>query len=266
MPGDVAIDPAIARKVSRALRAWFRRHGRDLPWRRTRDPYRVLVSELMLQQTQVSRVIDYYQRFLDRFPTLDTVAEASPRRVMERWEGLGYYARARNLHALAREVRDSHRGTIPDSVAALRALPGIGRYTAGAVASFAYEHPAPLVDTNVARVLARLFAPQLKPKRARDLSRIWRVATSIVPRHGKAAWVHNQALMELGALVCTARVAHCARCPVRRWCLSAATDTDLSRTATRAGRATRRQMAAPTRPVGPDDTKPRRNTRRRGAR
>ncbi|MFN8574401.1 MAG: A/G-specific adenine glycosylase [Gemmatimonadaceae bacterium] len=221
MPRDVVIDPAVARKVSRTLRAWFRRHGRDLPWRRTRDPYRVLVSELMLQQTQVSRVVDFYERFLQRFPTLETVAQAPRGQVMERWEGLGYYARARNLHALARVVRDQHQGAIPDQVPALRALPGVGPYTAGAVASFAYERPAPLVDTNVARVLSRLFAPQLKPKRARDLSQLWRIAASILPRTGKAAWAHNQALMELGAMVCTARVAHCARCPVRRSCVSA---------------------------------------------
>lgn len=222
-PGTVALDPVTRREVSRRLRAWFRRYGRDLPWRRTRDPYRVLVSELMLQQTQVGRVIDFYHRFLDRFPSLDALAAAPPRRVMESWEGLGYYARARNLHALARVVRDQHDGDIPSEVEALRTLPGVGPYTAGAVASFAYERAEPLVDTNVARVISRVFAPELQPKRSRDLRRIWQIAAAVVPRRGRSAWTHNQALMELGALICTARVARCARCPLRGLCRSAST-------------------------------------------
>lgn len=209
----------VGRRMSTKLRAWFRRHGRDLPWRRTRDPYRVLVSELMLQQTQVARVVDYYARFLERFPTLGHVAEAPVGHVTDAWAGLGYYARARNLHALAQHVtRDGGPGAIPDAPAALRALPGVGAYTAGAVASFAYERRAALVDTNVARVLSRVFAPELNPKRARDLARLWRVAEAVLPRTGAAAWTHNQALMELGATVCTARRRHCGRCPVRREC------------------------------------------------
>src|SRR5437660_12068299 len=152
---------AAARSFKRRLLNWFRRRGRDLPWRRTRDPYQVLVSELMLQQTQVSRVITRYGEFLERFPTIADVASASPKRVMEAWDGLGYYARARNLHALARVVRDGHDGTIPADPETLRALPGVGAYTAGAVASFAYERRSSLVDTNVARVLPRTFAPRL---------------------------------------------------------------------------------------------------------
>jgi A/G-specific adenine glycosylase len=213
------VDAALGRRVSAKLRAWFRRRGRDLPWRRTRDPYRVLVSELMLQQTQVARVVDYYARFLERFPTLGHVAEAPVEHVAEAWAGLGYYARARNLHALARRVTgDGGPGAIPASPAELRALPGVGAYTAGAVASFAYERRAALVDTNVARVLARVFAPELDPKRARDLTRLWRIAEAVLPRTGAAAWTHNQALMELGATVCTARRRHCAGCPVRREC------------------------------------------------
>ena len=216
---DAGLDPARVRTFGRKLRHWFRAHGRALPWRDTRDPYRVLVSELMLQQTQVARVVDYYARFLERFPTLHHVAEAPQAHVTEAWTGLGYYARARNLHALARHVtRDGGPGAIPDAVAELRALPGVGAYTAGAVASFAYERRAALVDTNVARVLARVFAPELNPKRARDLTRLWRIAETILPRTGKAAWVHNQALMELGALVCTARRRHCLACPVRVTC------------------------------------------------
>src|SRR5687768_17438102 len=132
----VEIEPQRLREFSRRLRAWFRRHGRDLPWRRTRDPYRVLVSELMLQQTQVSRVVDYYARFLARFPTLRHVAESPPRKVLAAWEGLGYYARARNLHRLAREIgAEGPDATLPSDPAALRRLPGIGAYTAGAVAS-----------------------------------------------------------------------------------------------------------------------------------
>jgi len=217
--GEPEVDPALARRVSAKLRRWFRRHGRDLPWRRTRDPYRVLVSELMLQQTQVARVVDYYARFLERFPTLGHVAESPVEHVADAWAGLGYYARARNLHALARHVtRDGGPGAIPAAPDQLRALPGVGAYTAGAVASFAYERRAALVDTNVARVLARVFAPELNPKRPRDLSRIWRIAERVLPRTGAAAWAHNQALMELGATVCTARVRRCAACPARREC------------------------------------------------
>jgi A/G-specific adenine glycosylase len=175
----------------------------------------------MLQQTQVARVVDYWHRFLDRFPSLDAVARSRERDVLSAWAGLGYYARARNLHKLARHVVREHAGALPDTPDALRALPGIGAYTAGAVASFAFERRAALVDTNVARVLARVFAPQLNPKRPRDLAHIWRMAEALVPRTGRAAWTQNQALMELGALVCTARVKRCPQCPVRRQCRSA---------------------------------------------
>lgn len=211
--------PAAAPRFRRALRTWYAKHHRDLPWRRTRDPYRVLVSELMLQQTQVSRVLGFYERFLTCFPTMQRLADAPPRRVMEAWAGLGYYARARNLHKLARHVtRAGGDGMLPPSVTELRKLPGIGPYTAGAVASFAYEQRAALVDTNVARVLSRAFAPRLNPKRPTDLIQLWAIAQSVLPRTGRAAWTHNQALMELGALVCTARVMRCDRCPVRSVC------------------------------------------------
>jgi A/G-specific adenine glycosylase len=217
----VAIDPARARAFGRRLRAWYRRNARDLPWRRTRDPYHVLVSELMLQQTQVSRVVDYYARFLARFPTLRHVAEAEQQHVTAQWEGLGYYARARNLHALARRVHGADGdGVLPGTPAALRALPGIGAYTAGAVASFAFERRAALVDTNVARVLARVFAPGTDVKSGRGQKLVWRIAETILPRRGPDAWTHNQALMELGALVCTARVRRCAGCPVTPVCLT----------------------------------------------
>src|SRR6476646_7910036 len=155
------IDPALRLVFSRKLRAWYKRNARDLPWRKTRDAYHVLVSELMLQQTQVSRVVTYYSDFLRRFPTLSDVARARPAAVMEAWSGLGYYARARNLHALAKQVTDDGRQSTPLPSAAddLRSLPGIGAYTAGAVSSFAYERRAALVDTNVARVLRRAFLP-----------------------------------------------------------------------------------------------------------
>jgi A/G-specific adenine glycosylase len=225
---DAEVDSLDRRSVSdfgRRLRAWYRRSARDLPWRRTRDAYRILVSELMLQQTQVSRVVPKYHEFLRTFPSLASIARAKPEHVLEAWSGLGYYARARNLHRLAREVtRDGarSRARLPSEPALLRALPGIGAYTAGAVASFAYEVRAPLVDTNVARVLSRIFAPTLSPKRPRDLKRIWSIAEATLPRTGNATWTHNQALMELGALVCTARIAHCTRCPVSRLCATAA--------------------------------------------
>jgi A/G-specific adenine glycosylase len=209
------VEPARAARFSQALRIWFRKHGRDLPWRSTRDPYRVLVSEAMLQQTQVSRVIGFYDRFLDRFPTMQALAKAKPRRVRESWEGLGYYARARNLHTLARQVTE-----LPSDPEQLRALPGIGPYTAGAVASFAFERRAELVDTNVARVLRRAFAPRANFKTSRGQKRLWSIAESILPRTGKATWEHNQALMELGALICTARVARCEICPVSTLCRS----------------------------------------------
>src|SRR5213594_672747 len=149
--------PAHAQAFTRKLLAWWARAARDLPWRRTRDPYRVLVSEFMLQQTQVSRVAEYYPRFLERFPDLETLASARPRAVREAWDGLGYYARASNLHALARVVSEDFEGRVPDDPAKLVKLPGIGPYTAGAVATFAYEKPVPAVDTNVNRVLRRVF-------------------------------------------------------------------------------------------------------------
>ena len=175
----------------------------------------------MLQQTQVSRVVPKYHEFLRAFPSLASVARAEPSRILEAWSGLGYYARARNLHTLACAITADGartRAKLPSQPESLRALPGIGAYTAGAVASFAYEVRAPLVDTNVARVLSRVFAPALSPKRPRDLKRIWSIAQVTLPRTGRATWTHNQALMELGALVCTARVMRCGECPVSGLC------------------------------------------------
>jgi A/G-specific adenine glycosylase len=203
------------RQFTKKLLAWYARNARDLPWRKTRDPYRVVVSEFMLQQTQVSRVLEYYPRFLDRFPTVETLARARPKAVREAWEGLGYYARAANLHALARVVSKTYDGTLPDNLEQLDELPGVGRYTAGAVACFAYEKPVPTVDTNVNRVIQRAFGNAERGMRNAEL---WRLASMIVPKNGKRAWRFNQALMELGALVCTARSPKCPECPVREEC------------------------------------------------
>lgn len=212
-------------RFGRRLRAWYRAHHRDLPWRRTRDPYHVLVSELMLQQTQVSRVLLKYSAFLERFPTLESVGRARAQRVMEAWRGLGYYARARNLHRLARQLgADGQPARLPSDPADLRRLPGIGRYTAGAVASFAYGRRAPLVDTNVARVLRRAFAPDLDARSAAGRGALWALAERLLPRTGRDAWTHNQALMELGALVCTARVRRCSSCPVCAVCATRVRD------------------------------------------
>jgi A/G-specific adenine glycosylase len=193
----------------------------------------VLVSELMLQQTPVARVTPRYGEFLGRFPTLESVARARLRTVVGAWDGLGYYARARSLHKLARTVvhetararygsagcaASVRTATLPAEPRALEELPGIGPYTAAAVACFAFEVAAPLVDTNVARVLTRVFAPGVDPRTAAGRRAAWTIARATLPRRGAAAYTHNQALMELGALVCTARVRHCGHCPVRGCC------------------------------------------------
>ena len=204
---------AHAAEFRRCLTRWFRRHGRDLPWRGTRDPYRIIVSEFMLQQTQVSRVQAYYHRFLECFPTLDSLAAAPASSVRESWNGLGYYRRAANLHRLAQEVARDRAGVIPCEPRELQSLPGVGRYTAGAVASFAFERRSAAVDTNVARVIRRAFHPRIQ-----ELERVWQTADRLMPRTGKKAWAFNQAIMELGALICTAREARCGKCPVRRLC------------------------------------------------
>lgn len=218
MPRKSILDKDLSRtRFRRKLVAWFRRHGRDLPWRRTRDPYQILVSEVMLQQTQVARVADYWPRFLKQFPTVTHLAKASPRMVREAWDGLGYYRRAENLRRTACDVVTHHEGEVPHQLAALRSLPGIGAYTAGAVASFAFELAEPAIDTNVARVLRRAFHPRVKSSAAGN-RQLWTTAKGLVPRAGNAAWTTNQALMELGALVCTARVMKCEICPVRKEC------------------------------------------------
>lgn len=209
--------PSNAIRFKRLVLRWFRRAGRDLPWRSTRDPYRVLVSEFMLQQTQVSRVAQYYPDFLKRYPRVRDLANAPPSQVREAWEGLGYYRRAQNLHRLAQVVVKQHHGRVPDRPDQLRALPGVGPYTAAAVASFAYQRRAAPVDTNVARVLRRAFRPNLVGGAA-GLRVLRLLAEAVLPRGGRTVWEFNQALMDLGATYCKARTPDCPRCPVRAAC------------------------------------------------
>ena len=192
---------------------WFKVHGRDLPWRRTHDPYAVLVSEFMLQQTQVATVIDYYHRWLERFPTVEALADADEADVLRAWEGLGYYARARNLHAAARlHPRRTRRG-VPARTGKIAALPGVGRYTAGAVASFAFDLSAPIVEANTARVLARLIHLRIPIDTAPGQRALWAAAEELTPATENAR-LYNSALMELGATVCRARAPQCLLCPV----------------------------------------------------
>jgi len=209
--------PKTAQAFTRALLAWFARAGRDLPWRRTRDPYRIVVSEFMLQQTQVSRVAEFYPRFLARFPTVQHLARARPKAVREAWEGLGYYARAANLHALAKEVSGAG-GRLPETPEELIKLPGVGPYTAGAVATFAYEKSVAAVDVNVARVIGRVFLGEGGRGKWEGSKAKWEIARTLVPRDGKRAWKFNQAIMELGALICVARKPKCPECPVNKNC------------------------------------------------
>lgn len=209
--------PSGKRRIAftRKLLGWYHRAARDLPWRRTRDPYRVTVSEFMLQQTQVSRVEEYYPRFLAQFPTIEKLAAAKPKSVREAWDGLGYYKRASNLQALARAVSRTNGGRVPSDPAELDKLPGVGRYTAGAIACFAYERSVAAVDTNVARVIRRIAGPRGLGLGTRE---VWERASELVPRNGKRAWKFNQAIMELGATVCVARKPRCPECPVRTEC------------------------------------------------
>jgi A/G-specific adenine glycosylase len=221
MPGRGAhyrlrVDSVRLGAFQRRLLAWFRTNGRDLPWRRTRDPYKILVSEVMLQQTQVERVRDYYRRFLREYPTVRDLAAAHPARVRESWEGLGYYARAKNLHAAARTVAERHGGHFPRRVEDVMTLPGVGRYTAGAVVSFAYGETAPVLDTNVRRVLSRVFVRRRPASPAKLERRLWALAEAAIPI-GRV-WEFNQSLMDFGATVCTARNPKCGICPMRPTC------------------------------------------------
>jgi A/G-specific adenine glycosylase len=205
------------RRIRRALLEWFDAHKRDLPWRRTRDPYAILVSEVMLQQTRVETAADYYIRFLERFPTVRALARASVGDVLSVWAGLGYYRRARMLQSAAEQIVERHRGEVPSDPELLRSLPGVGVYTAGAVASIAFDIPVPAIDGNVIRVLSRIFAFRGDPATASGRAGLAEIADSFLSLPGRpGAW--TQALMELGATVCLPAVPHCKECPVARDC------------------------------------------------
>jgi A/G-specific adenine glycosylase len=200
----------------RALTGWYRKNGRDLPWRHTREPYAILVSEFMLQQTQVATVIPYYNKWLRRFPDFASVARASQNDVLHAWQGLGYYNRARNLRAAAKIVRDRHHGILPGDIAAIRELPGVGRYTANAVATFAFNQSVPIVEANSSRVLARLVDMRTPIDSATGREKLWEDAAQLVPKRNAARF--NSALVELGALVCLPEKPKCNTCPVKKFC------------------------------------------------
>ena len=212
---DTSID-FNATAFQRRVIAWNAKHGRDLPWRHTRDPYAVLVSELMLQQTQVATVIPYYERWLARFPDFVTLAAASESDVLHAWQGLGYYARARNLHAAAKAVANEHGGTLPTSPGEMQKLPGLGRYTANAVATFAFDQSVPIVEANTARLFARLSNLQLRIDSGAGRDALWQFAAFLVPQQN--AGTFNSAVMDLGAMICVAGEPKCGECPVRRFC------------------------------------------------
>ena len=220
--GVDAVEATARAAVTGALLDWYGKQRRALPWRATRDPYCIWFSEVMLQQTQVATVIGYYERWLRRFPDVAALAAADTEDVLRAWEGLGYYSRARNLQRAAQHVVAAHGGRLPRSVAELLALPGIGRYSAGAIASIAFEADEPAIDGNIVRVLTRLFGLEGDPKRAPLAARLWELAATLLPR-GRAG-EFNQALMELGATVCTPRTPSCQSCPVRRQCRALAQD------------------------------------------
>lgn len=210
------------RRIQSALLSWYRIAARDLPWRRERDPYRVWLSEILLQQTRVETVLPYYRRFIQAFPTLQSLANAPLERVLNLWQGLGYYRRGKNLHAAARAIVTDHRGRFPSTAAELQQLPGVGRYTAGAVVSIAFGEPAPAVDGNVKRVLARLEAIADDIGATATQKRLWQVAERLVPQEQPGDF--NQALMELGARICLPRNPRCNDCPLAPACQARITD------------------------------------------
>jgi len=212
----VTLRPNDARRIASAVQRHFDRHRRDMPWRRSRDPYAIWVSEVMLQQTRVATVIPYFERWLARFPTVDALASAPEDDVLAAWSGLGYYSRARNLHACAKEVVARYRGALPSEPDELRTLPGIGRYTAGAIASVAFGVRTPVVDGNVERVLSRVLPIEDDIKSSGAQKRLWAAAGAIA-QHGDPSKV-NQGLMELGATLCTPRDPSCGQCPIRSSC------------------------------------------------
>lgn len=208
--------PDWRRRFRRRLLAWYAGHARDLPWRRSRDPYAVWVSEIMLQQTQVATVKAYFERFLAAMPTIEALARADEQEVLRLWEGLGYYRRARQMHQAARKIVAEHGGRFPADPEAVRRLPGIGRYTAGAILSIAFGQRQPILEANTTRLLARLAAFGGDPASAAGQGFLWAMAEAVLPRSG--AGTLNQALMELGSTVCTARGPRCDECPVATLC------------------------------------------------
>ncbi|HEX8372414.1 MAG TPA: A/G-specific adenine glycosylase [Chthoniobacterales bacterium] len=204
------------------LRAWFRKHARDLPWRRTTDPYAIMVSEFMLQQTQVATVVPYFNRWMLRFPTVQSLAAASEQDVLSLWQGLGYYSRARNLQRAAQEIGDR----FPDNLADMKRLPGMGDYTAGAILTFSGNARVPIVDANIARVLARLFDFQAPIDSTDGRAKIWAFAAQLLPKENAGEF--NAALMELGALICTPKP-KCEECPVNTHCLAFLSGSDPAR-------------------------------------
>ncbi|MHC4552688.1 MAG: A/G-specific adenine glycosylase [Planctomycetota bacterium] len=203
-------------KIQVPLLRWFHANARDLPWRRTDDPYAIWVSEIMLQQTQVATVIDYYNRFLKKFPTAEKLARAKQDTVLKLWEGLGYYSRGRNLHKAAKVIVDKYSGQLPDTIDELQNIPGIGRYTAGAIASIAFGKSAPILDGNVIRILCRIFRIKGNPKDTAVKNQLWELAETLVsPTHPGD---FNEAMMELGATVCTPANPDCFDCPLQKVC------------------------------------------------
>ena len=198
------------------LLSWYSEQRRDLPWRQSRDPYKVWVSEVMLQQTRVDTVIPYFQRFIEKFPTLEALADADEESVLKAWEGLGYYSRARNLQSAVREVKEKYGGKVPDSEKEMRSLKGVGSYTAGAVLSIAYNKPVPAVDGNVMRVLSRVLLIEEEITKATTRKMMEQAARALIPDDAAADF--NQALMELGAIVCTPKDPGCLICPVQNEC------------------------------------------------
>jgi A/G-specific adenine glycosylase len=210
------VNPASeAASFHQALLAWYRKRGRDLPWRRTKDPYAILVSEFMLQQTQVATVIPYYHEWMRRFPEFAALAAASEHEVLHAWQGLGYYARPRNLRATAQTIMEKYGGSFPTASDAIRDLPGVGRYTANAVITFAFNQSVPIVEANIARLIARLFDLQIPIDTTHGRDALWQRATELLPN--RDAGLYNSALMDLGALVCGLRP-NCVACPVRNFC------------------------------------------------
>ncbi|MGH9685002.1 MAG: A/G-specific adenine glycosylase [Candidatus Acidiferrales bacterium] len=202
--------------LQRQLLGWFREHRRDLPWRRSRDPYRIWVAEVMLQQTRIATVIPYYDRFLDRFPRVEDLARASESEALKFWSGLGYYSRARNLHRSAKQIVERHGGAFPRDLDAALALPGIGPYTVAAILSITYDAPLAVLDGNVARVLARLGAIRGDLRAPRRWKELQEMAQTLLATESPGDW--NQALMELGEVICTPQTPRCNACPVRRSC------------------------------------------------